>query len=99
MTEEWLTQEEAAGRLHVALDTMRRWVREGLFPRTKVGKRYLIPAKALEDFLQGRLQTGARPVTPRKKIKVEEEIKVEIGDGKEGIKVARPGRANPRRRA
>jgi len=99
MTEEWLTQEEAAGRLHVALDTMRRWVREGLFPRTKVGKRYLIPAKALEEFLQSRLQTGARPVTPRKKIKVEEEIKIKEGRGEKGIIVAKPGRAAPRRRA
>jgi excisionase family DNA binding protein len=70
MTEEWLTQDEAAKRLHVALDTMRRWVREGLFPRTRVGKRYLIPAKALEEFLQSRLQTGARPVTPRKNVHV-----------------------------
>ena len=64
--EEWLTQEEAAARLHVALDTMRRYVREGNFPRTKVGKRYLIPGKAIEEFLQKGLQTGARPVTPRK---------------------------------
>jgi excisionase family DNA binding protein len=64
---EWLTQEEAAGKLHIALDTMRRYVREGRFPRTKVGKRYLIPAKAIEEFLQSGLQTGARPVTPRKK--------------------------------
>ena len=76
MTEEWLTQEEAAGRLHVALDTMRRWVREGLFPRTKVGKRYLIPAKALEDFLQSRLQTGARPITPRKTNEVRYEVQL-----------------------
>jgi len=31
--EEWITQEEAAERLHVALDTMRRYVREGCSPR------------------------------------------------------------------
>src|SRR5580693_4543627 len=65
--EDWITQEEAAQKLHIALDTMRRWVRLGHFPRTKVGKRYLIPAKALDDFLQSRLEYGARPVTPRKK--------------------------------
>ena len=64
--DEWLTQEEAALRLHVALDTMRRYVREGQFPRTKVGKRFLIPAKALEDYLQSRLQYGARDAKPRK---------------------------------
>ena len=63
--EEWLTQEEAAVRLHVALDTMRRYVREGQFPRTKVGKRFLIPARALEEFLQSRLQYGARDAKPQ----------------------------------
>jgi excisionase family DNA binding protein len=65
--EDWITLEQAAEKLHVALDTMRRWVRLGYFPRTKVGKRYLIPLKALDDFLQSRLEYGARPVTPRKK--------------------------------
>jgi excisionase family DNA binding protein len=64
--EGWLTQEEAAEKLHIALDTMRRYVREGRFPRTKVGKRYLIPAQAIEDFLQKGLQSGPLPVTPRK---------------------------------
>jgi excisionase family DNA binding protein len=63
---EWLTQEEAAERLHIALDTMRRYVREGRFARTKVGKRYLIPARAIEEFLQGGLVTGPREVKPRK---------------------------------
>jgi excisionase family DNA binding protein len=64
--DEWLTQEEAAERLHIALDTMRRYVREGRFARTRVGKRYLIPARAIEEFLQSGLQSGPRPVTPRK---------------------------------
>jgi len=63
----WLTQEEAAVKLHIALDTMRRYVREGRFPRTKVGKRYLIPASAIEEFLQKGLVTGPREVKPRKK--------------------------------
>ena len=53
--EGWLTQEEAAEKLHIALDTMRRYVREGKFPRSKVGKRYLIPASAIDDFLKGGL--------------------------------------------
>ena len=65
--EDWITQEQAAEKLHIALDTMRRYVRLGYFPRTKVGKRYLIPLKAIDDFLQSRLEYGARPVTPRKK--------------------------------
>jgi excisionase family DNA binding protein len=65
--EGWLTQEQAAEKLHIALDTMRRYVREGKFPRTKVGKRYLIPASAIEEFLQKGLLTGPREVKPRKK--------------------------------
>jgi excisionase family DNA binding protein len=65
--EGWLTQEQAAEKLHIALDTMRRYVREGRFPRTKVGKRYLIPARAIEEFLQNGLVTGPRIPTPRKK--------------------------------
>jgi excisionase family DNA binding protein len=67
MIEGWLTQEEAAQRLHIALDTMRRYVREGRFPRTKVGKRYLIPGNAIEEFLRSGLVTGPREVKPRKK--------------------------------
>jgi excisionase family DNA binding protein len=63
---EWLTQEEAAEKLHIALDTMRRYVREGKFPRSKVGKRYLIPASSIEEFLRGGLVTGPREATPRK---------------------------------
>jgi excisionase family DNA binding protein len=65
VADDWLTQEQAAERLHVALDTMRRYVREGRFARTKVGKRYLIPARAIEEFLQSGLQTGPREVVPR----------------------------------
>lgn len=65
-TDEWLTQEQAAEKLHIALDTMRRYVREGKFPRSKVGKRYLIPDSAIGEFLKGGLFTGPSPVTPRK---------------------------------
>ena len=63
----WLTQEEAAARLHVALDTMRRYVREGKFARTRVGKRYLIPESEIERFLQSGLSSAPLPVTPRQK--------------------------------
>jgi hypothetical protein len=37
------------------------------FPRVKVGKRYLIPIKALDDFLNSRIEYGPKPVKPRKK--------------------------------
>ena len=67
LEEVWLTQEEAAAHLHVALDTMRRYVREGRFPRTKIGKRYLIPQSAINEVLRAGLITGPRTVEPRKK--------------------------------
>ena len=63
--EKWITQEEAAERLHIALDTMRRYVREGRFPRTKVGKRYLIPDSAINDYLKSGLQHGPKETKPR----------------------------------
>jgi excisionase family DNA binding protein len=63
--EGWLTQDEAAKKLRIAVDTMRRYVREGKFPRTKVGKRYLIPARGIEEFLQSGLVTGPRAIKPR----------------------------------
>jgi excisionase family DNA binding protein len=65
---DWITQEDAAKRLHVALDTMRRWVRLGQFPRVKVGKRYLLPAKSIDEYLERNLEYGPRPVTPRKRV-------------------------------
>jgi excisionase family DNA binding protein len=65
--EKWLMQEEVAEKLHIALDTMRRYVREGKFPYTKVGKRYLIPESAIEEFLQRGLITGPREVKHRPK--------------------------------
>jgi excisionase family DNA binding protein len=64
--EGWLTQEEAAEKLHIALDTMRRYVREGQFPRTKVGKRYLIPESAIGEFLEKGLLIGPREAKPQK---------------------------------
>jgi len=45
---------------------MRRYVREGRFPRTRVGKRYLIPASAIGEFLRKGMITGPREVTPRR---------------------------------
>ncbi len=63
--QKWFTQQEAADKLHIALDTMRRYVREGKFPRARVGKRYLIPESGIEEFLQRGLITGPREVKHR----------------------------------
>lgn len=61
--EDWITQEEAAKKLHIALDTMRRWVRAGYFRKVKVGKRNLIEVKSIEEFLISRSESP-RTVPP-----------------------------------
>ena len=45
---------------------MRRYVREGKFAYSKVGKRYLIPASEVEAFLQRELVTPERKKAPKK---------------------------------
>jgi len=67
LAEDWITQEEAAKKLHVALDTMRRYVREGKFARVRVGKRYLIQSKSIEDFLLKGLEYGSSPASASKR--------------------------------
>lgn len=56
--EDWITLEEAAEKLHVVIDTMRRWVRLGHFSHVKVGKRYLVKRQAIDDYLDGRVEHG-----------------------------------------
>ncbi len=51
MDEHLLTVEEAAKKLRLHLDTARRFVREGKLPATKIGRRYLIPASAIQEFI------------------------------------------------
>ena len=48
---EYLTVEEAAGKLRLHIDTMRRYMREGRLRGAKVGKRYLIPATEIQKYL------------------------------------------------
>jgi excisionase family DNA binding protein len=66
MPDEWLPLEEASKRLHVALDTMRRYIREGKFPYSKIGKRYLVQTSAIDDYIKSNVSQGVRPTIPRK---------------------------------
>lgn len=47
---QFVTLERAAQDFNVHVGTVRRWVREGTLPATKVGRRYLIPSKAIEGL-------------------------------------------------
>jgi len=51
MQNQFVTLEAAARDLCVHIGTMRRWVREGKVPATKIGRKYLIPLKVFEDLL------------------------------------------------
>jgi len=53
--EGWLTLEEAAQKLCIARSTMLRYLREGRFPRSKVGRSYFIPERAIEEFLRAHM--------------------------------------------
>ena len=56
MQEEWLTVEEAAGRLKVTAETVRVWLRDGRLKGTQpINKRvgWRIPSSEVERVLRG----------------------------------------------
>ena len=56
-----MTVESAAKALHISRNLAYDAVRRGEIPSVRVGKRYLIPRRALERFLeQGRAVTTAQ---------------------------------------
>jgi excisionase family DNA binding protein len=57
----YLTVEEAAAQLRVAVDTMRRYLREGRLPCARIGKRYLVPAGAVGSYIQQHVVKGGKP--------------------------------------
>ncbi|MEK7750335.1 MAG: helix-turn-helix domain-containing protein [Acidobacteriota bacterium] len=57
----YLTVEEAAAQLRVAVDTMRRYLRERRLPCARIGKRYLVPAGAIESYIQQHVVNGGKP--------------------------------------
>ena len=49
---ELLTLQEAARALHVTVETVRRYVREGRFPAARVGRRYLLRKRDVVQYIQ-----------------------------------------------
>ena len=59
MTDELLTVEQAAERLQMHVDTVRRLLREGRLPGRKVGVRtWRISAAALQKYMEGAPKTA-----------------------------------------
>lgn len=50
----YLTTKDVADRLMVQEPTVWKWIREGQLTATKVGRRYLISPRDLDDFLKKR---------------------------------------------
>ncbi len=62
--QQWLTLEEVAKRLKVHIATAQRYVREGLLPAAKLGKRYWIEESEIDQLLRRNLQiAGALAVS------------------------------------
>lgn len=48
--EEYVTTEEAAKRLRVSEETIRRWCRSGRLPTIQIGRAHRIPLQAVIDL-------------------------------------------------
>jgi len=58
MENQFVTLTKAAEKFCVHVATLRRWIRDGRVPATKIGRRYLIPLKVFEDLAD---KGGERP--------------------------------------
>jgi excisionase family DNA binding protein len=58
---EYLTVPQAAKECHVAIETVRGWIKKGLLPKSKAGGRVLITRQSLDDFI--RSSSGNQPAT------------------------------------
>lgn len=56
-----LTVEETARILHVGIATVRRYIREGLLPGAKIGRRYVVRPSDVERLLESRRLRADRP--------------------------------------
>ena len=59
--DEYVTTEEAATRLRVSEETIRRWCRAGRLPAVQIGRQHRIPLQALLGRIEGR--ESAQPAT------------------------------------
>ena len=62
MASEYLTLEEAAEQLRIHVETVRRWVLAKKIAAIRPGKKYLIPKKALAEFLELQAEKGVEGV-------------------------------------
>ena len=50
--EEYWTIDQVASRVHVSPETVKKWLTNGLLPRTKAGKRTLVTETDLQAFIR-----------------------------------------------
>jgi excisionase family DNA binding protein len=65
MADEVMTMPEAAAYLKIHLATLKRWIREGVIPLAKIGRRVLVRKQAVDEALRQHEQRR-RPPTPAK---------------------------------
>jgi excisionase family DNA binding protein len=65
MADEVMTMPEAAAYLKIHLATLKRWIREGVIPVAKIGRRVLVRKQAVDAVLRQHEQRR-RPATPAK---------------------------------
>jgi len=54
VSEEFVTIDEIAERLHVTTETVRVWIREKQLTAYKIGRSYLVKPEDLEKFIESR---------------------------------------------
>jgi excisionase family DNA binding protein len=65
MADEVMSMPEAAAYLKIHLATLKRWIREGVIPVAKIGRRVLVRKQAVDEALRQHEQRR-RPPTPTK---------------------------------
>ena len=52
ITEKWVNIEDIAEYLSVSKDTVRSWMREGILPVNKAGKRYMFKFSEVDEWVR-----------------------------------------------
>src|SRR3954468_6949318 len=71
-TEERMSLQDAADALGISEQTARRWIKSGKLKAYKPGLRYLIPARAIEELLEG--AEGPKVLLPFDVLEVNAEV-------------------------
>jgi excisionase family DNA binding protein len=64
MENQFVTLERAAKELCVHIVTVRRWVHDGQVPAVRMGRKYLIPAKAFKELVKAGIEGTPRKAAP-----------------------------------